>query len=101
AAECGGAQDGGERDVSLIFWILDRDPNLETRMTAWNRRGLSFAGVSVLGLCALGASLAKPQGQQGQPQQSQAQQNQTEPSPAATQQTEDPHAALRRAYADE
>src|ERR1700742_5228867 len=68
----------------------------EARMSAWSRRGLTFAGVSVLCLCALGASLAKPQGQQSQPQQTQAQQNQT-----AAQQLEDSQDAVRKAYADE
>jgi tetratricopeptide (TPR) repeat protein len=65
-------------------------------MTAWSRRGLSIAGVTALCVCALGASLAKPQGQQSQPQQTQTQQNQT-----AAQQLEDSQDAVRKAYADE
>jgi hypothetical protein len=64
-------------------------------MTALNRRSLSFAGVSLLCLCALGASPAKPQGQQSQPQQNQAQQS-TEQTPEQAKQAEQ-----RRAYADE
>jgi Tfp pilus assembly protein PilF len=66
-------------------------------MNAWSRRGLTFAGVSALCLCALGASFARPQGQQSQPQQTPAQQNQA----AATPQTEDSQDAVRKAYADE
>ena len=69
-------------------------------MTAWNRRSLSFAGVTALCLCGLGASLAKPQGQQSQPQQNQSQQSGAQQSAAQTPE-QAKQAEQRKEYADE
>ncbi len=74
-------------------------------MDGWNRRGLSFAGATLLCVCALGASLAQPQGQQTQPQQTQAQQNQSQQGEAQQSPAQTPEQAKqaeqRKAYADE
>jgi hypothetical protein len=71
-------------------------------MNTWNRRGFSFAGACALCVCALGASLAQPQGQQTPPQQTQAQHDQSQQHPAPAQTPEQAkQAEERKAYADE
>src|SRR5580704_8019169 len=68
-------------------------------------RGFLAAGLIVLTLCFVVASLAQPQGQQTQPQQTQAQQNQSQQGGAQQSADQTPEQAKqgeeRKAYADE